>query len=79
MQFNVGDILVDGAAYYIFDGPDPPMACTNESSFNLLLIDEYVPAIRSLWKIREYQLLQKTWEFLLSQPGPTMGISVIVP
>lgn len=44
VQYNIGDILVDGGTYFIFAGPDAN-GCTNESSFNLTLIDEYVPQL----------------------------------
>ena len=60
IQLNTGDILVDGGTYYIFSGPDAN-GCTNESSFVLTLIDEYVP------------LLDHCGEFEVPSPPHGMG------
>lgn len=44
VQLNAGDIIDIGGTYYIFSGPDAN-GCTNESSFNLTFIDEYVTVL----------------------------------
>ena len=42
-QYNNGDFIDEGGVYYIHTGPDTN-GCTNESSFEIYLVDEYYPA-----------------------------------
>ena len=39
-----GAVINDGGTYYIFAGPDA-FGCTNETSFTITFIDEYVPQL----------------------------------
>lgn len=41
-QYNPGDIIDSQGTYYIFVGPDAN-GCTNQSSFFITMIDEFVP------------------------------------
>ncbi|MFY7987996.1 MAG: choice-of-anchor L domain-containing protein [Flavobacterium sp.] len=77
IQFNIGDILVDGGIYYIFAGPDVN-GCTNESSFNLTLIDEYVPRLDHCGRFVVPSPPQGIGNFY-TQPGGPLGTGVIVP
>lgn len=43
-QLNAGDLITIGGTYYIFAGPDAN-GCTNETSFEVNFIDEYVPPL----------------------------------
>ena len=42
VQLNAGEIIDASGVYFIFVGPDAN-GCTNQSSFNVTLIDEYIP------------------------------------
>ncbi len=77
VQFNIGDILVDGGTYYIFAGPDAN-GCTNEESFNLTLIDEYTPRLDHCGRFVVPFPPQGIGNFY-TQPGGTTGTGVIVP
>jgi gliding motility-associated-like protein len=77
IQFNIGDILVDGGIYYIFAGPDAN-GCTNESSFNLTLIDEYVPRLDHCGRFVVPSPPQGIGNFY-TQPGGPSGTGVVVP
>jgi gliding motility-associated-like protein len=44
VQYNAGDIINNAGVYYVFAGPDIN-GCTNESSFELYFVDEYVPTL----------------------------------
>jgi gliding motility-associated-like protein len=77
VQFNIGDILVDGGTYYIFAGPDAN-GCTNEESFNLTLIDEYVPQLDHCGRFIVPTPPANIGNFY-TQPGGPSGTGVIVP
>jgi gliding motility-associated-like protein len=77
VQFNIGDILVDGGTYYIFAGPDAN-GCTNESSFNLTLIDEYIPQLDHCGRFVVPTPPENIGNFY-TQPGGPAGTGVIVP
>ena len=77
VQFNIGDILVDGGTYFIFAGPDAN-GCTNESSFNLTLIDEYVPQLDHCGRFLVPTPPANIGNFY-TQPGGPSGTGVIVP
>lgn len=77
VQFNIGDILVDGGTYYIFVGPDAN-GCTNESSFNLTLIDEYFPRLDHCGRFVVPFPPQGIGNYY-TQPGGSTGTGVIVP
>lgn len=76
VQFNIGDILVDGGTYYIFAGPDAN-GCTNEESFNLTLIDEYVPQLDHCGRFIVPTPPANIGNFY-TQPGGPLGTGVIV-
>ncbi|WP_445456759.1 choice-of-anchor L domain-containing protein [Flavobacterium sp. HNIBRBA15423] len=40
IAYNAGDVIDNSGLYYIFNGPDTN-GCTNQSSFEITLIDEY--------------------------------------
>jgi len=77
VQYNIGDILVDGGTYYIFAGPDAN-GCTNESSFNLILIDEYVPQLDHCGRFVVPTPPENIGNFY-TQPGGPTGTGIIVP
>lgn len=77
VQFNIGDILVDGGTYYIFAGPGAN-GCTNEESFNLTLIDEYVPQLDHCGRFIVPTPPANIGNFY-TQPGGASGTGVIVP
>lgn len=77
VQFNIGDILLDGGTYYIFAGPDAN-GCTNEESFNLTLIDEYIPQLDHCGRFVVPSPPQGIGNFY-TQPGGPTGTGVIVP
>jgi gliding motility-associated-like protein len=77
VQYNIGDILVDGGTYYIFAGPDAN-GCTNESSFNLTLIDEYIPQLDHCGRFVVPTPPENIGNFY-TQPGGPAGTGVIVP
>jgi gliding motility-associated-like protein len=77
VQFNIGDILVDGGTYYIFAGPDAN-GCTNESSFNLTLIDEYIPQLDHCGRFVVPTPPENIGNFYTQPAGPA-GTGVIVP
>lgn len=76
VQYNIGDILVDGGTYYIFAGPDAN-GCTNESSFNLVLIDEYVPQLDHCRRFVVPTPPENIGNFY-TQPGGPTGTGIIV-
>ena len=77
VQYNIGDILVDGGTYYIFAGPDAN-GCINESSFNLTLIDEYIPQLDHCGRFVVPTPPENIGNFY-TQPGGPAGTGVIVP
>ncbi|WP_133256575.1 T9SS type B sorting domain-containing protein [Flavobacterium tibetense] len=77
VQYNIGDILVDGGTYYVFAGPDAN-GCTNESSFNLTLIDEYIPQLDHCGRFVVPTPPENIGNFY-TQPGGPAGTGVIVP
>ena len=77
VQYNIGDVLVDGGTYYIFAGPDAN-GCTNESSFNLTLIDEYIPQLDHCGRFVVPTPPENIGNFY-TQPGGPSGTGVIVP
>jgi gliding motility-associated-like protein len=77
VQYNIGDILVDGGTYYIFAGPDAN-GCTNESSFNLTLIDEYIPQLDHCGRFIVPTPPENIGNFYTQPAGPA-GTGVIVP
>lgn len=77
VQYNAGDILVDGGTYYIFSGPDTN-GCTNQSSFNLTLIDEYVLPLDYCGTFIVPVPPQNIGNFY-TQPGGPSGTGTIVP
>ncbi|UGS23943.1 T9SS type B sorting domain-containing protein [Flavobacterium channae] len=77
VQYNIGDILVDGGTYYIFAGPDAN-GCTNESSFNLTLIDEYTPQLDHCGTFIVPTPPENIGNFY-TQPGGPSGTGVVVP
>ena len=42
MMLNAGDLISNIGTYYIFNGPIAPNGCTNETSFNLIFIDDLI-------------------------------------
>lgn len=74
--YNAGDIIDIGGTYFIFNGPDVN-GCSNESSFQITLIDDYaIP-------------LEHCGEFIVPAPpagafyeqtgGPTNASNIVIP
>ena len=74
---NAGDIIDNGGTYYIFIGPDAN-GCTNESTFNLTLIDEYVPQLDHCGVFTIPTPPENIGDFYTAPGGPS-GTGVLLP
>ncbi len=73
-QLSPNDIITDIGTYYIFSGPDEN-GCTNQSSFNVLLVDDYgVPLVHC----NSFQVPIPPAGNFYSQSGGPRGTGVII-
>lgn len=77
VQLNAGDIITVGGTYYIFAGPDAN-GCTNEESFNLTLIDDYVPQLDHCGTFIVPTPPENIGNFY-TEPGGPSGVGILVP
>lgn len=76
-QYNAGDIITDGGTYYIFIGPDAN-GCTNESIFNVTMIDEYVPSLDHCGQFTVPPPPENVGAFYTAAGGPS-GAGTLIP
>ena len=77
VQYNAGDLIDLGGTYYIFAGPDAN-GCTNESSFELYFVDEYVPTLDNCGEFVVPSPPYGIGEFYTDFGGPT-GTGTLIP
>ncbi|ESU29831.1 hypothetical protein FLJC2902T_03090 [Flavobacterium limnosediminis JC2902] len=76
-QMNAGDIIDESGTYYIFVGPDAN-GCTNESTFNLHLVDEYEPILDNCGSFTVPVPAYNIGAFYTAPGGPT-GTGTLIP
>jgi gliding motility-associated-like protein len=72
-----GNILFDSDTIYIFAGPDAN-GCTNESSFEVFFIDEYVPPLTACGTYTVAAAPYNVGAFYTALGGP-MGTGTLIP
>ena len=77
VQYNAGDIINLGGTYYIYAGPDIN-GCTNESSFELYFVDEYVPTLDNCGSFTVPDPPYGIGAFYTELGGPS-GTGVLIP
>ncbi|MFN7045353.1 MAG: choice-of-anchor L domain-containing protein [Flavobacterium sp.] len=77
VQLNAGDIITEGGTYYIFAGPDAN-GCTNEESFNVTLIEDYIPQLDHCGTFTVPTPPENIGNFY-TEPGGPSGVGVLVP
>jgi len=74
---SAGDIIDLGGTYYIFIGPDAN-GCTNESTFSITLIDEYIPVLDYCGSFTVPTPPENIGAFYTAAGGPT-GSGTLIP
>jgi gliding motility-associated-like protein len=77
VQYNIGDIIDASGTYYIFAGPDAN-GCTNESSFYVFLVEEYIPDLDHCGTFTVPSSPFGVGAFYTASGGPS-GTGVLVP
>ncbi|HSD15513.1 MAG TPA: choice-of-anchor L domain-containing protein [Flavobacterium sp.] len=76
-QYNAGDVLDLSGTYYIFVGPDAN-GCTNQSNFNVYLMDEYVPTLDNCGSFTVPAPPYNIGAFYTAPGGPN-GTGILIP
>jgi len=74
---SAGDLIDIGGTYYIFIGPDAN-GCTNESTFSITLIDEYIPLLDHCGSFSIPPPPENIGAFYTAAGGPT-GTGTLIP
>lgn len=75
-QLNPGDSITVDGTYYIFAGPDAN-GCTNQSSFNVYLIDQYAPPLENCGGFEIPVPPYNIGAFYTAPGGPSGGGAII--